>query len=161
MNAPGTEAKTNPYPCLKSMKLAMWTTAYLNFKCWKVDSARLSSFWDIASQIQKSGGVLIQAGVFIRRNTVSKIFMTKDTFFDEPVLFDREQLKYLLRRIWMRSCETSLQVLTWSILHHSSRPTHFSQRTSIRLNCQSNIDFTSPFLTCRSLEGSILIFYYI
>ena len=47
--------KTNPHPCLITMKFAGSTPHYANFKCWKYDSDPLSSFWDIASQSQKLG----------------------------------------------------------------------------------------------------------
>ena len=47
--------KTNPQPCLISMKLSMWPLGYLNNKCSKFDWDRFRSFWDIASQSQKSG----------------------------------------------------------------------------------------------------------
>ncbi len=52
--------KTKPYPCLISMTLAMWTLEYLNFQCWKYDSDRISTYWDIANQSQKSGAHLFK-----------------------------------------------------------------------------------------------------
>ena len=68
INAPGTEAENEL--CLIAMRFALWTPQYLNYKCWKYHSDWIISFWDIASQSQKSGGTFIQAGTFIRWNMV-------------------------------------------------------------------------------------------
>ena len=38
----------------------MWTPQNPNLKCWKYDSDRLESFWDMASQTQKSGALLFK-----------------------------------------------------------------------------------------------------
>ncbi len=54
INVPGAEAENEP---LTWSDLAVWTPEFLNFMCWKYDSDRLDSFWDIASQSQKSGHV--------------------------------------------------------------------------------------------------------
>ncbi len=52
------------------MRLTISPWRYLNNKCSKVDWGRFSSFWDIASQSQKSEGAFIQAGAFIWQNMV-------------------------------------------------------------------------------------------
>ena len=52
------------------MKLTIWPLGYLDNKCSKYDWDRFSSFWDIASRSQKSGGAFIQAGAFFRHNRV-------------------------------------------------------------------------------------------
>ena len=68
INVPGTEAENEPLGLFDSMKLTVWTLEYVNFKWCKYDTDWFGSFWDMASQSQKSGGTFIQAGVFIRQN---------------------------------------------------------------------------------------------
>ena len=58
--------------CCLSVCLSL-SLQYLNFMCWKYDSDRVSSFWDIASENQKSGGA------FIRQNMVIKFFQDIST----------------------------------------------------------------------------------
>ncbi len=60
----------NPNPCRILIKFAV--DFWIPFKCWKYDLDRLNSYWGMASQSQKTGGTLIQAGALIRRNTVSQ-----------------------------------------------------------------------------------------
>ena len=47
INAPGVEAENEPLP-LSELKLPVGTQEYINIKCWKYDSDRFSSFWDMS-----------------------------------------------------------------------------------------------------------------
>ena len=107
--------KTKPHSCLISIKFAVWNMQYPNFKCCEYDSDRLSSFWDIASQSEKSGGMFIQADAFIRQNTVGGLL---------------HQLKCSVKLVLKATCIRSLLLLSvsltaWTDNTHINRQRHW------------------------------------
>ncbi len=105
---PGAEAENKPLTLSDFNEIAGQTPAYLNFMCWKYD--QVNSFWDIASQSQKSGARLFkQARLFGNiymvciiiqvlphipvQNTVISSLLSKVLMADHFVLFQENDTK--------------------------------------------------------------------
>ncbi len=118
--------KTNP--CLILMKVTVWTLEYLDFRCWKHDTDRLYSFWNIASQNQKSGCVFSTWRVYSAK-------YGRNTNFDQNDIFS------LISTHWcMNCCRGNRCLIYWTGIY-VSRPRSLSLPYSLLLGLHNPLGY--------------------
>ena len=124
INVPGTETENKPLPSFDFDKLAVWTHEYLNFKCWKDDSDRISGFWDIANQIKKSGRIYSSRRIYPAKYSISFLYELRSLFPHA----NRQALNAAcfrgpyIGRVGKQRLELAIFILNFTILVHCGIP---------------------------------------